>query len=159
MRESRREPLIEDQVEVFESCRGLLGGGGEVGWKVLKSTKYPEVQMSMQYFPPKKGEMSIGTGGAVGVVDSSAEEVAAWGADFCSNDRMRIHREEGHLSRLELREKAKDNERTFATVEKLQFPVANREFVFRQFWKSEEGKKIIAVESVGDDVDYGVKLK
>ena len=73
--------------------------------------------------------------------------------DVCSNERMRINREEGHPARLELREKARENERTFATVKKFPFPLANREFVVRMFWKSEEGKVLIAFKSVSDEVD------
>ncbi|GMI18359.1 hypothetical protein TrLO_g7902 [Triparma laevis f. longispina] len=38
MRERRGGALMEDQVEVFESCKELLGEEGEDGWKALKST-------------------------------------------------------------------------------------------------------------------------
>ena len=113
----------------------------------------------MKYFPPEKGERSIGTGKAVCVVDGSAEEVAAWVMDYCNNERMRVSKEERNPARLELREKARVNENTMATVKKFPFFLDNREFVFRQFWKSEEGKVLIAAESVDDEIDYGVKLK
>ena len=46
------------------------------------------------------------------------------------------------------------NEGTFATVKKLPFPLDNREFVFRKIWKSEEGKAMVAYESIDDEVDY-----
>ena len=142
-------------------------------------------KMSMKYFPPEKGERSIGTGKSVGIVDCSAEEVAAWVMDYCSNERMRISTEERNPARLELREKgeqggegsqgvrqfaypefttnthalaARVNEACFATIKKFPFLLDNREFVFRHFWKSEEGKVSIAVESIDDEVDYGVKL-
>ena len=53
---------------------------------------------------------------------------------------------------------ARVNEASYATVKKFPFFLDNREFVFRHFWKSEEGKVSIAVESIDDEVDYGVKL-
>ncbi|GMH54393.1 hypothetical protein TL16_g01661 [Triparma laevis f. inornata] len=150
--------MMEDQRAVFASCEELLGGGGEEGWKAPEWTS-PEVEMSMKYFPPKKGERSIATGKAVGVVDCSAEEVAAWAMDNCSNERLRISKEIGNLAALELREKARVNERSFAAVSKFSFFLDNREFLFRMIWRSEEGKVMVAFESVGDEVDYGVKLK
>ncbi|GMH67615.1 hypothetical protein TL16_g04726 [Triparma laevis f. inornata] len=154
----REKPLMNDQVAVFASCQELLGGEGEEGWKVLGSTS-KEVEMSMKYFPPEKGERSIGTGKSVGIVDCSAEEVAAWVMDYCNNERVRISKEEGNPARLELRAKARVNEFTAATVKKMSFFLDNREFVARMIWKSEEGKVLIAYESIDGEVDYGVKLK
>ncbi|GMH53091.1 hypothetical protein TL16_g01370 [Triparma laevis f. inornata] len=164
----RREvPLMEDQAPAFERCLAMLGDGGYgdeewklsvLGWKVLESPS-PDVRMLIKYNPPKNGERSVGTGMGLGVVDCSAEEVAAWVMDYCSNERMRISEEEGNPARLELRKKARVNERTFATVKKMPFFLDNRELVFRQIWKSEEGKVLVAVESVADKVDYGVKPK
>ncbi|GMI03401.1 hypothetical protein TrLO_g3008 [Triparma laevis f. longispina] len=158
MIERRGKPLMVDQVAIFEVCQELLGEGGEEGWEALESTS-KDIEMSMKYFPSKKGERSIGTGKAVGVVDSSAEEVAAWVMDFCNNERMRISTHERNPARLELREKARVNKNTAATVKKMPFVLSKREFVFRQIWKSEEGKVMIAIVSVDDEVDYGVKLK
>ncbi|GMH72175.1 hypothetical protein TrLO_g7138 [Triparma laevis f. longispina] len=159
MIERRGKPLMADQMPVFESCEEILGDGGGEGWKALESTSQ-DVEMSMKYFPPKKGERSIGTGKVVGVVDCSAEEVAAWVMDVCSNKGMRRNvKEGGDLARLELREKTRVNERTFATVKKMPFILNNREFVLRIIWKSEEGKVLVALESVDDEFDYGVKLK
>ncbi|GMH82067.1 hypothetical protein TL16_g09138 [Triparma laevis f. inornata] len=86
--------------------------------------------------------------------------VAAWVMDVCSNKGMRRNvKEGGDLARLELREKTRVNERTFATVKKMPFILNNREFVLRFIWKSEEGKVLVALESVDDEFDYGVKLK
>ncbi|GMH70055.1 hypothetical protein TrLO_g14469 [Triparma laevis f. longispina] len=158
MRGRRGKPLMDDQVPVFENCKALLGGGAEEVWKALEST-CPGVEMSMKYFPPRKWERQIATGKAVGVVDGPAEEVAAWVMDYCSNERMRINFSEGNPARIELREKARENEAIFATVKAMPFVLDNREFVFRQFWKSEEGKVLVAVESINDKVDYGTKLK
>ncbi|GMH77977.1 hypothetical protein TL16_g07607 [Triparma laevis f. inornata] len=137
MIERRGSPLMEDQLQVFKRCEELLGGG-EAGWEALESTSQ-SVNMSMKYFPPKKGERSIATGKAVGVVDCSAEKVAAWAYDYCNNERMQVSNEEGNPARIELRAKG--------------------EFVFRQFWKSEEGKVVIAIESIDDEIDYGVRLR
>mgnify|MGYP003974629707 CR=1 FL=1 len=79
-------PLIEDQVGFFERCMTLSGKEDGEGWKVLES-HCPDVKMWMQYFPPRKGERNIATGKAVGVVEGSAEEVAAWAFTYCSNER------------------------------------------------------------------------
>ncbi|GMH65896.1 hypothetical protein TrLO_g8811 [Triparma laevis f. longispina] len=124
----------------------------------LESTSQ-DVEMSMKYLPPEKGERTVATGKAVGVVDCSAEEVAAWAMDYCNNEGMRKSKEIGNPAALELREKARVNERTFATVKKMPFILDNREFVFRMIWKSEDGKVLVGIESVGDEVDYGGKLK
>ncbi|GMH47367.1 hypothetical protein TL16_g00047 [Triparma laevis f. inornata] len=109
MRERRGKLSMADQKAVFKSCEELFGDGGEEGWKALESTS-KDVEMSMKYFPSEKGERSVGTGKAVGVVDCSAEEVAAWVMDVCSNERMRISTEERNPARLELREKTRVNE-------------------------------------------------
>ena len=163
----RGAELTKDQVGVLERCEALNEGIVRkeedwklkvLGWKDLDSPS-PDVKMWMKYFPPKKGERSVGTGRAVGVVDCSAEEVAAWLMDYCSNDRMRISKEKRHLARLELRQHQRENEGTFALVAKLPFLLDNREFVGRMIWKSEEGKVLIAVESVDDEVDYGAALR
>lgn len=116
--------------------------------------------MWIKYNPPKKGERQVATGKATGILDCSAEEGAAWAMDYCSNERMRINTVEGEdLARLELRNRARENEMALATVKNMPFPLNNREFVARQFWKTEEGKVWLAVESIDDEVDYGVKLK
>ena len=151
--------LLEDQVEVFERCVALLGGEGrEESWKVLQSP-FPNVEMWLQYFLPKVGERTVGTGKTVGIVDTCAEEVAAWVMDYNNNEGSRLSREEGNPARLALRKEARENEGTFATVKKAPFPLEPREFVFRQIWKTEEGKATIVFESVDDKVDYGMSLR
>lgn len=142
MTEQRGAALMKDQMPVFDRCLALLGEGGKEDWKVLPST-YQEVKMEMRYFPPKRGERSIGAAKAVGVIDCSAEEVAAWLMDYCSNERMRIHREEGSPARLELKNKTRENESTVASIKKFPIFLRNREIVFREIWKSEEGKILI----------------
>ncbi|GMH61177.1 hypothetical protein TL16_g03202 [Triparma laevis f. inornata] len=159
MREQRGRPLMDDQVPAFERCMSLQDGGGE-GWKVLKPPPHcTDTKMWLKYIPPQKGERSIGTGRAVGVVDSSAEDVGAWVMDYCSNDRMRISIEEGNPARLELRNKARINENSVASLKAMPFFLDKREAIVRQVWKSEKGKIFIAIESVDGDVDYGVSFR
>ena len=98
MIEERGTELMEDQVVVFDRCLSLLGDGEDQGWKAIKSPS-PDVEMKIKYFPPKNGERSIGTGKAVGVIDCTAEEVAAWVMDYTGNERMRTDAEEGNLAR------------------------------------------------------------
>ncbi|GMH47290.1 hypothetical protein TL16_g00027 [Triparma laevis f. inornata] len=158
MRGAIGETLMGDQLPVYRRCEELLGDGGEEGWKALESP-CPDVQMKIRYLKPNKEERSIATGMGIGVVDCSAEEMAAWMMDYCSNERMRISKEEGNPARLELRNKARLNEATFASVKKMPIFLNNRELVYRMIWKSEEGKVLVAIESVDDDVDYGTTLR
>lgn len=139
MKKRRGLPPVEDQVRLFERCMTLSGEEDGEGWKALESP-CPDVEMWLQYFPPERGERNVATGKAVGVVDSSAEEVAAWAFTFCSNESMRVHHEEGHPARLELRELARENESTIATVKRFPGLLRNREFVVRQVWRTEERK-------------------
>ncbi|GMH56674.1 hypothetical protein TrST_g10865 [Triparma strigata] len=160
MRKRRGVAPMEDQVEVFERCLTLLGEGEEEGWNPLDSNS-KEVEMKMKYFPPQKGERSVATGKAIGVIDSSAEEVAAWAVDFISNEGRRISREKSDIAKLEVRELRRENEATFVLVKKMPFMLDNREFVFRIMWRAEAGRVLIAIESTGDEVsiDYGIKLR
>ena len=66
--------------------------------------------------------------------------------------------EEGNPARLEIRKKgtARINEKLFANIKKLPFPLHKREFVFKQIWrKNIDGSISVATNSVGEDVDYG----
>ncbi|GMH77073.1 hypothetical protein TrLO_g9487, partial [Triparma laevis f. longispina] len=171
MRERRGVPLVEDQEPVFKRCEELLENGWDdwgseweewraggpmsrVRSRAVSNSKSPDVKMQMKYLEPKTGEGSIATGKAVGVVDCSTEEAASSIISVCSNEKLRVNREEGNPARVELREKARENERVYAMVHKFPFPLANREFVFRMISKSEEEKALVAFESVGDEVDY-----
>ncbi|GMH58858.1 hypothetical protein TrLO_g8001 [Triparma laevis f. longispina] len=159
MIERRGEPLMADQMAVFNRSEELLGDGRGEMWKALGSTN-PDVEMSIKYIPPKEGERSVATGKGVGLIDCSAEEAAAWVMDHCSNDKMRNHKEiERNPARLELRHLARVNEATFATVVRFPFRLDDREFVFRMIWKSEMRRVMIALESVRDEVDYGMSFK
>ena len=129
-----------------------------LGWKVVES-RSPNVKMSMKYFLPKKGERSVATGRASGMVDCEAAEVAAWLFDYCSRDRMRISQEEGHPARLIVEDKKVRNEIIFATVKKMPFLLTNREFVVRQIWMSDIDGITICAESTDAKVDYGASFK
>ncbi|GMH51905.1 hypothetical protein TrST_g8216 [Triparma strigata] len=166
MRRIRGRPLTEDQVAVFARCEELEDALGEdymtnSGWRMLKRRKQcPDLTTWSKYAPTKKV-----AGKAVGIVDSSAEEVASWVMHACSNERMRKSREEGNPARLMLTEKdgypPKDNEITFATVKWTPFFL--REFVVRTIWRSDKGKTSIAIESIDDNINvddaYGRKLR
>ena len=75
MIENRGKRLMLGQQATFERC--IEPSRDEEGWAVLKSPS-PEVDMWIKYIPSKiKGKRSFATGKATGVVDCSAEEVAA----------------------------------------------------------------------------------
>ncbi|GMI14487.1 hypothetical protein TrLO_g4880 [Triparma laevis f. longispina] len=166
MRLRRNQPLLPDQKPVFERCMELFGDGSKdkssYGWKSLESNS-KEVVMSLKFFPPKEGERTIVTGKAIGVVDCSAEEAAAWVMDYCSNERMGIHREQGHPARVKVRGEDfdRENEATYATVKQHPYPLNSREVVARLIWKSEEGRVWVPFDARPRTVkvDYGVKLK
>ncbi|GMI17500.1 hypothetical protein TrLO_g6041 [Triparma laevis f. longispina] len=157
-------PLQQDQAEIFQRCLELFKGGGDEGWTLLKSPS-PNVEMSMKYIKSSGGfgTRTIAMARGKCVIDCSAEEMAAWVMDVCSNNSMRMSREEGHPARIRLRGGNFDrvNEATLATIKRMPLTFDNREFVYRHIWKSEEGKVIIAFESVEEDlvVDYGVNKK
>ncbi|GMH79820.1 hypothetical protein TrLO_g13491 [Triparma laevis f. longispina] len=156
MREKRGHELQRDQTDTFGRCLELLEDRGEAGWKVLDvAADFPDVLMRIKYFPPKNGERSVATGQCSGVAHCSAEEVAAWVMDYCSNERMRINHEDGDVARLVLGGKGTSNESYVATVKSMPFFLDNREFVVRIIWKAEETRILVAVESVDDKVDYG----
>ncbi|GMI16546.1 hypothetical protein TrLO_g10802 [Triparma laevis f. longispina] len=151
----RGEPWMEDQVAVYNKCKKIMD---QEGWQALKQPSH-DVKIWMNYTPPSIRGRSVGSGKSIGVIDCSAEEAAAWMMDYCSNERMRVLKEEGDPARLELKELARVNERTFGTIKKFPFLMDNREFVARLIWKSEEGKVTLVMESVDAEVDYGDKLR
>lgn len=163
MKARRGVALTEDQVGVFERCEKLSGdggNGGNGGWEALQSL-CPDVEMTAKILEgAEKGKRQVATGKVSGVVDCSAEEAAAWVMDYCSRERMRENKEEGRGGvRLELREKKRENERTFVTVKKMPYLLDDREFIFRMVWKSDERGVLIAFEPVDDEVDYGIKRR
>ena len=121
----RLTPFLALQ-ELFKSCMELEEESDiGKGWTALKS-RSKDVKMSMKYFPPKKGERSVSTGRAEGIVDSSAEDVAAWQFNFCSNERTRHSLEAGDPARFVVENNAAVNEVTYTTVKAMPFPLKNR---------------------------------
>ena len=153
----RLTPLFAPQ-ELFKRFVEFEEGGesGE-GWNPIKSASR-DVEMSMKYFPPKKRERSVATGRAEGIVDCSAEEVAAWFFNYCSNERVRRSMEKEKYASLVVENNAAPNEATVATVKAMLFPLKNRELILRFVWKSDEGSVTIPVESVDVMVDYGASI-
>ncbi|GMI18146.1 hypothetical protein TrLO_g4614 [Triparma laevis f. longispina] len=155
MQQRRNQPLMdEEQTEIFGRCTELLEL--KEGWvKIKEQAQATDVKKWLNHIP-RKGERTIATGKATGVADCSAEEAAAWQWSYCSRERCRVSKEQGHPARIELKNKARANESIFATVVKFPFPLKSREFIFKQIWKSEEGKVTIAIQSIPDlKVDYG----
>ncbi|GMI25113.1 hypothetical protein TrCOL_g11460, partial [Triparma columacea] len=128
--------LEEDQKKVFEELEELFDGEDEKGWGPLKSP-YEGVKMEIMYKQQEKREKTLGFGRAKCITDCSAEEAAAWFFEYCSRERMVMSQEEGAPARLEMRKggKGRVNEKLFATVKKLPFPLHKREFVLRFVWQ------------------------
>ena len=148
--------LTAEQEEIFKNLDGLKEEGK--GWNALLSST-PDISMWIKYNQQKKGERSIATGKAEGIVDCTAEEVAALFFDLCSIERMRIRFEEGDLAQLQVtgRHERLVNEKIFGTVRKVPFPLTNREFVIKYIWRvnEEEGSVSVGVWPADDLVDYG----
>jgi len=153
--------LEEDQKEVFWELEELFGGEDEKGWGPLKSP-YEGVKMQIKYKQQEKGKKTLGFGRAECVADCSAEEAAAWFFEYCSRERMVMSREEGAPARLEMRKggKGRVNEKLFATVKKLRFPLQKREFVMRFVWQRGHlgGNMSVAFVPAEEKVDYGGNL-
>ena len=107
----------------------------------------------------KEGERNIALGRADCIIDCSAREAMAWVFDYCSRDRVRVSRENGHPARFILRETSQyDN--IIATVTAMPFPFRKREFVSRNICAIDDQERyIVAAEAVSDVVDFGSKIK
>ena len=120
----------------------------------------PFVAMHMRFDEEanNKAKRSIAIGKAKAEIDTSAAEAAAWIWDYCSNERMRVDIEDGQYARIIVgREGFADQ--TLAVVKRMPFPLSKREGVFRQVLYKADGRIIIALETVDDDVDYGRKIR
>ena len=102
---------------------------------------------------------SINTGRCTDIIDAGPDEVCAYLYDFCSHDRLRISKEEGNPVRLILTNDGR--QQLVATVKRVQWPLYDREFVFRTFWWKDEadGSHYVGVVSVDENVDYGTSMK
>ena len=126
------------------------------------------IDMSMKH---KKGvgqqltssEKSEGVGRLVAVIDESAEEAIAWCWNWCSNERLRAHKEDKKsVARLVLRKESKSglqsNEEIVSFIRKFPFPLLDREFVMKAVWcRLDDGKSslLFAWETVDEDIHYG----
>ena len=153
--------LEEDQKKVFGELEELFGGEREGEWRPLKSP-YEGVEMEIKYKQQEKGKKTLGFGRAECVADCSAEEAAAWFFEYCSRERTVMSREEGDPARLEMRKggNGRVNEKLFATVKKLRFPLQKREFVMRYVWQKVQHDNTMSVAFVPaeEKVDYGGNL-
>ena len=130
---------------MFQELETLFAREKE-GWEKLKSP-YEGVDMEIN----KKGKdkkLRVAIGRAEGTADCTAEEAAAWYFDYCSRERMAIEHKDP--ARLEIRTgEERENEKIFATVKMLPFPLNKRQFVSRLIWSRKSDKTIaIAVVSV-----------
>ena len=65
----------------------------------------------------------------MGIIDCSAEEVAAYLFDYCSRQRMHKSQEKKDPARLVVEDNAALNEAIFATVKSMPLLLKDREFV------------------------------
>mmetsp|Transcript_10792 Transcript_10792/g.22152 ORF Transcript_10792/g.22152 Transcript_10792/m.22152 type:complete len:1934 (-) Transcript_10792:39-5840(-) len=155
--------LEQDQEEVFENLKNILGANGDSGdWKQVESSKFAEdvVKIEMKHVKQKKGESSIAVARAVCTSDCIAEEAAAWFFDYCSRERTAEDREKGGPARLDVTKKnARINEKIFASIKKMPFPMRNREFVVNVIWRRNDDESIsIAFSPFDEKIDYGSKI-
>jgi len=134
----------------------LFGGEEEGGWRPLKSP-YEGVKMEIMYKQQEKGKKTLGFGRAECIADCSAEEAAAWFFEYCSRERMALSREEGNPARLEIRKwrEERNNEKLFAIIKKLPYPLHKREFVMRYVLKMGRQDVSVAFVPAKEQVDYG----
>ena len=59
----------------------------------MKSDSY-RIKYYIKYVNSISGEKNLATGKAICEVDAPASSVLAWRWDFCSNEKMEIHRED-----------------------------------------------------------------
>lgn len=131
--------LTEDQEKVFEDLDDLFVEGKR--WEDLQSP-YTSVDMWIKIRQQAKGKRSIALGKAEAEADCTAEEACAWYFEYSSNERWTLDREDGNPARLEIRKGGyRVNEKHYATVKKMPFPLSNREFVGKQIWRNNQGEE------------------
>jgi len=151
----------EDQEKVFKELHELFGR--EEGWVDLESP-FEDVKMKINYKQQRRGERSIALGRAECVADCTAEEACAWYIETCSNERQKLAWDDGDSARLEVHwtssgERRKVNERVFASVKPMPFPLRSREFVCGMIWKTNRKTVTLAAYPVDDVVNYGGSFK
>ncbi|GMH82061.1 hypothetical protein TL16_g09136 [Triparma laevis f. inornata] len=140
----------------------------------VASENATELLTERQWFPMRSGDPLTSflcsrtisgemTGKAKSVLDTSPELALAWWFDYCSNERMSIHRLSKNSAKLIVSTEDYDDQ-TIATIKHVPWPFWKREFVCRQVcWKDdeEEGAYFMSNESVSCenmDVDYGSSM-
>ena len=150
--------LSDDQIKVFSDLENLFGPTEE-GWTPLTSS-YQGVQIEAKLDLQTK-KRSIVLGKAQATADCTAEEAAAWYFEYNSRVRAADARDEGP-ARLEIRKReVRVNEKKFADVKNVPFPLVRREFVIKHLWRRNiDGSISIAVQSLPTAycVDYGASL-
>jgi len=145
--------LTEEQEKSFKGLDDIFGG--DEGWKDLESP-VTGVEMQLKVTQQKRGKRSIGIGRGRGLADCTAEEACAWYFEYCTNERMAIDKEEGNPARLEIRKREKiANEKYFATIKTLPFPLHQREFLFRAILRKDEEGFSVAILNYDENIDYG----
>lgn len=120
--------LAKDQQVMFNRCQQL---GRDESWNVTESP-YEDVDLWMKEVKKGKGNKGMVIGRVKGIVDCSAEEMASWVMDFCSNERVRFSVRQGkEIARYMLLDKQKPNENTAAVVKRTALFLKNQEFVVR----------------------------
>ena len=160
--------LTDDQKSIVKRCVALRDGddraqGGPdntVDWQPLKFDS-PFVKMHMRFDEEanKKAKRSIAIGKAEAEIDASAAEVSAWLWDLCSNERMRMSKEDGNPARLVVSRNG-FNDMVFATVKSMPLFISDREFVVQYVLSKdlETGAILTACMSMDAQEDYGKKL-
>jgi hypothetical protein len=118
--------------------------------------------MEIKYKQQEKGKKTLGFGRAECFADCSAEEAAAWFFEYSSRERMALSREEGNPARLEIRKwgEERTNEKLFAIIKKLPYPLHKREFVMRYVFQKghQDDTMSVAFVPAKEQVDYGGNL-
>jgi hypothetical protein len=149
--------LNADKASVVNRCLALETDEG------LTALHSPSalVDMYIKYTPPAKGQRSVALGKAETIVDCSAKFTIAWMFSACSRERMMINAEERNPARL-VANKNSPHDIIAASIKRMPFPLRDREFVVRQICATDEknaGVLLLAVESVVDEIDYGMSTK
>ena len=155
------EPSEQD---VFESC-GFIKKNFDQGAQKNLVKALPPASPHVAYYCgtlESKGQTGASArraacGKAVGVIDTSADDAAAWTFEFCSRARVRTHNEfNADMPRFISRRTGSDSFVSGLLV-RLPFPFWPREFVVGVSWsKRENGAISVFINSVDEDVDYGM---
>ena len=123
----RAPPLTPDQNDLVKRCLQLENvDAGE--FKEINSKDY-RVKFFQKYDPTIVGEKNVAVGKAAAKIDASAEEVLAWRWNWCSNDKMRIHREDDTSLTRSVVKEVSMREIIVETTKRFPRPFNSRQFV------------------------------